>query len=59
MFQVAIAHGFTEQDIPSLKNVIGDYAEIFPTAFHLIHLSTFKIDLVPNSKPRRVRLRNY
>lgn len=62
MVQVATDSGFPNDNLPELKEIVTDHTDIFRTSFSSgppANIEPLKIDLVPDAKPVRVRLRNY
>lgn len=62
MVHVAVEDGFLNDHLTDSKKIVSDHMEIFRTS--LSHVSaadvpTIKVDLFPDAKPVKVRLRNY
>lgn len=62
MIDNAVENGFPSAHVSALKKLVSDHTDIFRTSFSSgppADIPPLKIDLVPEAKPVRVRLRNY
>lgn len=62
MLQLAVTNGFPTEKLPQLQELVLDHADLFRTSFSSgppADIPPLKVDLVPDARPVRVRLRNY